>query len=99
MKHNKRVLIIEDDPEYAELLAVVLSGSGSPFDVQRGATLADGLATLARFKADVILLDLDLPDSSGYDTFLRVRTRAEGTPIVVLTGLDDDLTALKAAED
>lgn len=99
MQSNKRVLVIEDDPEYTQLVTTVLAGPGNPFEVRSAATLAEGLDAVIRFSPDLILLDLDLPDCSGYDTFLRVRARAEGTPIVVLTGLDDDRTALRAAED
>jgi MinD-like ATPase involved in chromosome partitioning or flagellar assembly/CheY-like chemotaxis protein len=99
MHRNKRVLIIEDDPEYARLATMVLAGSDSSFEINTAATLAGGLDASARFAPDVIVLDLDLPDSSGYDTFLRVRGQVAGVPIVVLTGLDDDQTALKTAEN
>ena len=98
MGQTPSVLVIEDDPEYAQLVTTVLAGSG-PFDVKVALTLADGLESLARFNPHVILLDLDLPDASGYDTFLRVRARTRGTPIIVLTGLDDDDTAVRAAAD
>jgi DNA-binding response OmpR family regulator len=99
MQNTKGVLVIEDDPEYRIFVTTVLAASGKPFEVRTAATLAEGLETLALFRPDVILLDLDLPDSTGYDTFLRVRRRAGGTAIILLTALDDDYTALRAAED
>lgn len=93
------VLLIEDDPEYTRLVTAVLSGSASSIDLHAAATLHAGLALAARLKPDLILLDLNLPDCSGYDTFLRVKVRIPETPIVVLTGIDDEATAMKAAED
>lgn len=44
---------------------------------------------------DVILLDLNLPDSNGFDTFKRVFERSPAVPIIVMTGLDDSELALK----
>jgi Flp pilus assembly CpaE family ATPase len=44
-------------------------------------------------------VDLDLPDSSGYETFLRIRECAQGIPVIVLTGLEDDQVAVRAVED
>jgi len=48
---------------------------------------------------ELILHDLNLPDSTGYDTFLKVRECAQGIPIIVLTGPDDDQVALRAIDD
>jgi len=45
------------------------------------------------------LVDLNLPDSAGYETFLRVQEQGDGVPIVVLTGDDDDGTAVQAMKD
>ena len=92
------VLLIEDDPQYTELVAAVLSGGNDCFEMRSASTLQTGLDAVKRLNPDIILLDLDLPDSAGYETFLRVRAQAPETPIIVLTGTDDDETALKAAE-
>ena len=93
-----RVLLIEDDPDYAQLVNAVLAANGDTFVVQTTATLREGLAAATHFRPDIILLDLDLPDSSGYETFLRVRALAFA-PIVVVTGTDDEAMALRAAEN
>jgi DNA-binding NarL/FixJ family response regulator len=86
-----RVLIIEDDPEMAQYLRSQIEGwKGRAFAVAHELTLADGLRRLAAEGADVVLLDLVLPDSSGEETFLRVRERSPGTPIVVLTCVEDE---------
>jgi hypothetical protein len=46
MRHNKGVLIIEDDPDYSQLVTTVLARSGSSFDLRTALTLADGLWSL-----------------------------------------------------
>src|SRR5689334_6772144 len=99
MRINRRVLVIEDDPEYCQYITSILTRGRNAFEVQTSATLAGVLDKLIGFNPDLILLDLDLPDSSGYETFLRVRARAGGTPIVILTGHDDDLTAIRSVGD
>lgn len=96
---QKRILLIEDDPDYVELVSGVLAASGDTFEVKSASSLDAGLALFQQYVPELLLVDLDLPDSSGYDTFLRVRERAQGIPIIVLTGLDDDQVAVRAVED
>lgn len=92
-----RVLVVEDDAIYANLLKAALSGETARiFQVEWAETLQAGLAHLANSSTDVVLLDLFLPDSNGLDTFERVRMHAPEVPIVVLTVLDDDAVALEA---
>jgi CheY-like chemotaxis protein/MinD-like ATPase involved in chromosome partitioning or flagellar assembly len=99
MQIPSRVLLLEDDSDYRRLVQAALAGSAEAFEVRSAASLAEGLAEIDAFAPDVILVDLNLTDSSGYGTFLRVRERAPGVPIVVLTGLDDDTAAIRAVED
>jgi DNA-binding response OmpR family regulator len=96
---RKRVLLIEDDQDYTQLISAVLAACGDMFEVKQASGLAAGLALIAQYMPELVLVDLNLSDSSGYDTFLRVRERAAGIPIVVLTGLDDDQVAIRAVED
>ncbi len=58
--------------------------------------LSDGLATLAKELPSVILLDLNLPDCHGAETYRRVLEQAPGVPVVVLSGQDDEALAIKA---
>jgi len=96
---SKRILLIEDDPDYAQLVSAVLAACGDMFELKSATGIAAGLALIPQYMPDLILVDLSLPDSSGYETFLKVRERAQGIPIMVLTGLDDDQVALRAVED
>ncbi len=61
--------------------------------------LAGGLQVLTQEGADVVLLDLSLPDSQGFETFEAAHAAAPAVPIVVLSGLDDQDLALRAVQD
>ena len=96
---QRRILLIEDDPDYEQLICAVLAACGDMFEVRSAARLDAGLALIPQYLPELVLVDLNLPDSSGYETFLHVRERARGIPIIVLTGLDDDQVAIRAVED
>lgn len=92
-----RVLLIEDDGDYAYILRRMLSETGGgALPVEHVDRLAAGITRLDEGGVDVVLLDLDLPDSFGLDTFLAVHRRAPEIPVVVLTGLDDETVAVGA---
>jgi C4-dicarboxylate-specific signal transduction histidine kinase len=57
-----------------------------------------GLEHLANNEADVILLDLTLPDSHGLDTLMKICTRVPEVPVVVLTGIGDEMLAIEAVQ-
>ena len=91
------VLLIEDNPGDARLVTEYLSERfGDECQVHDARTLAAGLEVLRDFSVDVVLLDLALPDSCGLDTFLQVNAHAPRTPVVILTGDDNDDQALEA---
>ena len=92
-----KVLLIEDNPEYTDLLRRILSKeNGPPFNLESANSLQAGLERLAKGDIAVILLDLTLPDSQGLDTFTRVHSQVPAVPIVILTGFDDEKLALEA---
>src|SRR5580700_10941053 len=90
------VLLIEDNPGDADLVRLRLVEGQSDVKVNCVNRLADGLASLSRETPSVVLLDLNLPDSRGADTFRRVMEHAPNVPVVVLSGRDDDVLAMKA---
>ena len=91
-----RTLLIEDSPVYAQVIQRLLSESPEvPFDLDWADGLARGLQRLHAEPPDLVLLDLNLPDSRGLDTFNTIRANAPAVPIVVLTVLDDRELALK----
>lgn len=91
-----RVLIIEDDPEEIMLLEHAFEDIGAPCALREASTLDGGMTALASAPADVILLDLTLPDSHGLATLDVMLAASDGTPIVVLTGWADEETAGQA---
>jgi diguanylate cyclase (GGDEF)-like protein/PAS domain S-box-containing protein len=95
-----KILLIEDDPADAELVQEVLSRvRGLSLCVEWCDRLSTGLNRFHQEPADILLLDLSLPDSNGLDSFERVRTEAPGTPIIILTCLSDEEIATKAIRD
>jgi putative two-component system response regulator len=69
------------------------------FDVKWVDTLAKAMEHVTSGKFDVILLDLMLPDSNGFDTFIKVKAQAQDTPIIILTGSEDEMLALNAVSE
>jgi len=96
-KPTIKVLLVEDNPGDALLIKEMLSESESTlFYLEWVDYLSKGIDYLATNKADIVLLDLSLPDSSGSDTFEKMITFAKHVPIIVLTGLNDENMAVTA---
>jgi diguanylate cyclase (GGDEF)-like protein/PAS domain S-box-containing protein len=96
-----KILLIEDNPADANLVERYLEDEpeGSAFELEWINRVSKGRDRLSDGDHDLVLLDLSLPDSSGYETFESVLTVAGATPIVVMTGEDDDRQALQAVRD
>ncbi len=89
--------MIEDDPNYFVLLNEWLVQCREPsFEVVRAKLLQSGIDRLKAGDIDLILLDLTLPDSSGFNTISSVRKAAPQVPVIILTGVDDSALASKA---
>jgi PAS domain S-box-containing protein len=96
------VLLIEDNPDDALLIKAMIQDKEHAGQLSRevllstDACLTDGLERLQRETVDVVLLDLGLPESTGFDTLNRFRHAAPDIAVIVLTGYDDDEFALQA---
>lgn len=97
------VLVVEDDEAYSAFLRVLLDRrAGSTARATYVPTLADGLSRVLDGTPDVVLLDLNLPDSLGLSTLERMREAAAITPLVVMSGdgeLELDLEAARLGAD
>ena len=94
------VLLVEDSAADAGLITAHLSGRTDPrFNLHHATTLSDALERLRETVADIIVLDLTLPDSSGLATFLAMSEAAHGVPIVILSGMTDSELALEAVRE
>jgi len=95
-----KILLVEDNLEYAHLIRAMVSGvGGTGFELTHVERLSDALEHLSKGGWGVALLDLLLPDSRGLDTVVKVQAQAPNVPIVVLTGLDDEALAIKAMQE
>ncbi|SDO22772.1 DNA-binding response regulator, OmpR family, contains REC and winged-helix (wHTH) domain [Eubacterium maltosivorans] len=83
----RRILIVEDERDIVKHLKVLLEEEG--FSVTGAATRAEAQDALERQPFDLILLDLMLPDGSGYALCTEIRRR-EDTPVIFLTAMDDE---------
>jgi sigma-B regulation protein RsbU (phosphoserine phosphatase) len=97
MSHpSTHVLLIEDNPGDADLVRLRLVESNPAVDIACVNRLADGLESLTREAPSLVLLDLNLPDSQGAETFRKILEKAPGVPVVILSGQDDQALAIKA---
>lgn len=91
------VLLVEDSPDYAELVQdwLAVGREDMSFVLNWTDSLAAALKRLGAGAVDVILLDLGLPDSNGAPTFEKIKARAPDTPVIVLSAGDSEALALQ----
>ena len=92
-----KVLAVEDDPLYADLIRHLLRRDRvASYELRWAKSLAEALVVVESEVIDVVLADLHLPDSAGMDTVSRLLERGGDVPVVVLTGVDDDQVGSEA---
>lgn len=90
---NALILIIEDEPEIAEILEGYFAREG--FRVICAGDGPLGLAHHQRLRPDLVVLDIKLPGLDGYEVLAALRRRGE-TPVIMVTALAEDLDKLQA---
>ncbi len=94
------ILLIEDNPGDTRLIQEMMTeGRGARFKLECVDRLATGLARLVANDIGLVLLDLGLPDSQGFETFAKVYAETPRVPIVVLSGLADENLAIKTVHE
>jgi len=89
-------LLVEDNPADARLIREMLKEApAGTFQLQQVGRWDAARERLHQERFDIVLLDLGLPDSQGMETLTRTEKASGGSPIVVLTGLDDEQFALE----
>jgi two-component system response regulator AdeR len=91
--NNALILIIEDEPEIAEIIGTYLSREG--FRVITAGDGTVGLAHHLRLRPDLVILDIKLPGRDGYEVLAAIRRRGD-TPVIMVTALAEDLDKLQA---
>ena len=96
-KQPIKILLVEDNPGDARSILEMLNENDNPhYDIFQTSRLDDGIKILVKDHFDLILLDLCLHDSEGMDTFNIMKYNAPDLPIIVLTGLKEDIFAVSA---
>jgi two-component system phosphate regulon response regulator OmpR len=90
-----QVLIVDDDTRLSAMLSDYLSGNG--FRVATAATAGEGIADLGRRPADVVILDVMLPDIDGFETCRRIRQISD-VPILMLTAKGEETDRIVGLE-
>ncbi|MBN9618148.1 MAG: response regulator, partial [Actinobacteria bacterium] len=93
--HERRAVVIEDDPDVGALIGQTLAQSG--FDIHEAATADDGMSLVRSVAPDLITLDLGLPDLDGIELCRRIRAITDAY-IVMLTGRPDEIDRLMGLE-
>jgi DNA-binding response OmpR family regulator len=95
-----RLLLIEDNPADVHLLRDMLSEAISyKIELLHADCVGDALTRLADGAVNIVMLDLGLPDAQGLEAVRRIRQAAPVTPLIVLTGLDDESMAVRALHE
>ncbi len=92
-----RVLLVEDNPGDVRLIQELLKeAGGSKFEFAHVSRLMEMETRLQSFHADVLLLDLGLPESQGLESLMKAKAVASHLPIIILTGLFGDELGVQA---
>lgn len=89
---KKRVLVVDDDSMNLARTKIIL---GKDYDVLLANSGVEALVKLKNEKIDLVLLDIDMPEMNGIETFERMKDLATPVPVIFLTasGLEEDVVS------
>ena len=104
MARAANILLVDDHEVNLELLEAYLELSGIPMNIYKAYTCAEAYKCIEQVSLDLILLDVMLPDGSGYDVCRHLKgfRLYQNIPVIILTALNDKqsmLEGLKAGAD
>lgn len=85
--HQKKLLLIDDEPELLKMVSSILAGSGF-VNIVTAASLVDGVTAVQNEKPDLAVLDVMLPDGDGFSLMQQIRTFSD-VPVIFLTAKDE----------
>ncbi len=90
---QRTALVIDDEPDITTYLETLLADAG--WMVKAANSSAAGLALFEQVRPDVVILDIMMPERGGLSTLVAIRKHAQlgRTPVVLLTGVQEHLTA------
>jgi len=92
----KRVLIIDDEASIRKALRIALESE--TYEVQEAETGGDGLKQLEAFRPDLVLLDVMLPDMSGFDVCREIRRSGSRIPLIMLSAKTEEIDIVVGLE-
>ena len=99
MREHPLILLVDDDPDFLEIVSLKLRASG--YEVQVAHNGADGLKRAEEIQPDLVLMDIHMPGSTGTDTALAVKQnpKTKDLRIAFLSNLNDPWPAMKGEKD
>ncbi len=91
-----RILVVDDDPNVGEILSQYLGDEG--YDVERAADASGALRAIAAMEPTLVILDVRLPDQSGLEALAAMRSQGSAAPVIMLTGLTDEVDRVLGLE-
>ena len=85
--HNKKLLLVDDEPELLKMLVSILSDDGFE-NIVTALSMSDGIAAVQTEKPDLVVLDVMLPDGDGFFLMQQVRAFSD-LPVIFLTAKDE----------
>ena len=92
-----RILIVEDDAEIAEVIALAFEMRWPEANISRSSTGKDAVDLVESGKPDLVVLDLGLPEMNGFDILNDIRLFSS-VPVIILTARDDEKDIVKGLE-
>lgn len=93
-----RLLLVEDNPGDARLIEELLHGVSNDLEISIASTLTETFTCLDKEAYDAVLLDLNLPDSTGLDTVHALVGSSPLTPVIILTAVGSEELGLQAIQ-
>lgn len=99
-----KLLLIEDNPYDVKVIRLMLVSqqrllpTDARFELRDASTLDVGLRHLREYQPDLVMLDLNLPDSSGLETFKQVYDENPDVPVIIISANDDLQLAIEAMQ-
>ncbi|HVU38282.1 MAG TPA: response regulator transcription factor [Opitutales bacterium] len=93
---NRQILVVEDDANIRRGIVDILESEG--YEVTQAPNGADGLKLFKQEKFDLVLLDLMMPEMSGYDVCREIRKRDAQTPVLILTAKSQEIDKVVGLE-
>ena len=98
MKQTTNILLMEDSPGDAQLVKIYMKDAAFKYELFLADTFFEGSDIISKQEIDIVLLDLSLPDSSGFKTLNRFLDTIPNMPVIVLTGVNNEIVGNQAVK-